>query len=652
MSMHAKREHGGELLTVQAGSLANWVGRQFHLLQNSNCDVHAPFQRSTHFRRSQPGASSSASASSAGRGPSSSPDPSSAAAEWTPRVVSLDVSEGIDSVLATYGVQEGAGAGGAQERALRDYRRQQQQQQQASASSGNGASSRPLHWRDLGGSALLPFHAKSLYPVPGLYEGTSDFHSFDAGQDCMAREQVAEDVLDRVRWFLEECDRPDGIHVLVEANSGWSGVGATLLAQLRDEYERMPIFCISVQSPPPQSKTVGGSFAASTPLAQSMLNSSRLLAAAVENATAVLPLTTHYWPPAGTHASASAVSSDNGSPLPFLADIVSAEVLSALAAGEPLETSSLLALQLHWATAAYRLHPRADSMSTFLGALTSQSSASANILAARWMGGQALETYLAREDRRDTSRESSSDAAQHLAPLHSHNAAVPLSLLGHWHAYPAPRPMQRNALNDASPEPAAAVGSGSYTLGTRACDRNNALTESLHVFGATEAMSHMEARGQFSDAQPPAQWRSVTGTLRLNRPTSFPQSFAPLLTEPSATSLYRCGGTGMELRRLGTWLASLGRSTLIGSAYAQRGDGDDGDDEGDFEEHEPDETDPTPHLLLSAVTRDRRDRQKGMGTRSAQTQEKSEDLHLQLTNQQIEELAECGATLQNLAESY
>lgn len=77
--------------------------------------------------------------------------------------------------------------------------------------------------------------------MPGLYEGTSDFHLHEQGASLMGRESVHEEVLDRVRWFLEECDQPDGIHLLVEANSGWSGVGSTMLALLRDEYEKIPV---------------------------------------------------------------------------------------------------------------------------------------------------------------------------------------------------------------------------------------------------------------------------------------------------------------------------------------------------------------------------------------------------------------------------
>jgi hypothetical protein len=36
----------------------------------------------------------------------------------------------------------------------------------------------------------MPFHRKSLYSVPGLYEGTSDFHLHEQGKEIMEREAV------------------------------------------------------------------------------------------------------------------------------------------------------------------------------------------------------------------------------------------------------------------------------------------------------------------------------------------------------------------------------------------------------------------------------------------------------------------------------
>jgi hypothetical protein len=697
------------LVVREVGTMANWIGRQYHLLQNSNCDVHTPFQRHTHFRRSASAAAASSSSSNGGGGDPNSP---TAANAWTPRVVSIDASVGLDGVVATYGAQESGGS--AQDRALQQYKRQQQQQQQggesSSSSSSTPSSSRPSHWRDLGGPSLLPYHSKSLYSVPGLYEGTSDFHLFEQGSDVFAREAVVEEVLDRARWFLEECDRPDGIHVLVEANSGWAGAGASLLAHLRDDYgTSMPIFCVSAFTPPPPSSALqGGTFASATPLTQAMLNQALLLSAAAQNATAVLPLSTHYWPTATASAASSGAAAAAGSDASAaaasspLADIVPASVLRALHAGEYFESGSLLALQLHWATACYRLYPRTDNMATTLQALTQGTSA--NILSARWIGGQALQDFLdpdaggadgspdsesngGRQQQYGRGggggeRESSLSEAmlRRAQPVHTAAKSVPLSLVGHGHAYAGSKPRALNNVASSSGYGAAAA--------PRSCDRNNGLLESVHVFGNTETLSHAQVRARMADfgtatggssaaassssssssaqaqGQPPAMWRSVSGSTRLNHPPSFPQSFGDLLTEGSATSLYRCGGAGVELRRLGTWLTSINRGTTITGSYNAARDEDEEDEDdgahharqqGDGNDDGGDDrpNDPTPRLLLSAAHRARRARQAALSLRNAQTdRDRPDDLHLSLTNQQVEELSEAGVTLQNLAESY
>jgi hypothetical protein len=185
----------------------------------------------------------------------------------------------------------------------------------------------------------LRHHPKSDYSVPGLFEGTSSFSSYFAGRAEMQRQVVHEEVGDRVRWFLEECDHPDGIHMLVDGNSGWSGAGASLLAHLRDDHERLPIFCVgTLIAPPPQSNLGRHSFAAATSRMQSALNAIMLMNSAATTATAYLPLSPLAWT---AHA---ALQGGDADPL----------LQAALVRGELLESTALMAWGMHAATAAYR----------------------------------------------------------------------------------------------------------------------------------------------------------------------------------------------------------------------------------------------------------------------------------------------------------
>lgn len=84
--------------------------------------------------------------------------------------------------------------------------------------------------------------------------------------------------------------------------------------------------------------------------------------------------------------------------------------------------------------------------------------------------------------------------------LHTLDAAIPMSLLGHSHSFPS----------RASPDDAAVHAHERHT-GTTVCGINNALTEVVHAFGRTEEMSHallVERMGQ----QPPAMFRRVSET--------------------------------------------------------------------------------------------------------------------------------------------
>ena len=591
-----RKSSGGEIVSISCGNIANWMAAQYFLLQNSNNDVHTPFQRSTHFRRTGEGSNSEGA--------------------WTPRLLALDASVGLDSVVATYGAQESASrAHAAQDKALAAYKAEVAAMDAggsgvlgASTLAAKAASSvvsgRPKHWSDLS-KKVWNYHSKSLYSMPGLYEGTSDFHLHEQGTELMARESVHEEVLDRVRWFLEECDAPDGIHLLVEANSGWSGVGSTLLHQLRDEYEKIPIFCVSALLPPPPSSVLGTTFASATPLVQSAINSSLLLNTATQMASAYLPLTTHFW-----NTSAAAAS------------IVPAPLQKALARGEIYESATLLALQLHLCSTSYRAHPRSLNMATALGGLTQQSQA--NVLAYRFLTKLDLETQSTQASEHFDSRESSSESA--VTPtIHTLPSAVPVSMLGHWHAYPASKIA-------ASFEPyasAAVAASISATAGSSVlCDRNCALTESVHVFGNTDELSHEGIKARMS-AQSPALYRSVVGSSRLNLPPSFPLHFHDMLEEGSASSLYRCQTLGSEMRQLGQWLASLNRGSVMASSYVQT---------------EGRALESAPSFLLNPH---RKPRNAGDATT-----ERAEQFQLSFTQEQIDEISECGVSLQNLAELY
>jgi hypothetical protein len=118
---------------------------------------------------------------------------------WQPRVVCLDASVGLDGILATFKQEKGEGDHqeefiATQSAMHRQAQREEAKQAAASASASSSkkaanANRRPQHWADLA-KGVMPFHPKSSYSVPGLYEGTSDFHLHEQGKEIMEREAI------------------------------------------------------------------------------------------------------------------------------------------------------------------------------------------------------------------------------------------------------------------------------------------------------------------------------------------------------------------------------------------------------------------------------------------------------------------------------
>jgi hypothetical protein len=61
-----------------------------------------------------------------------------------------------------------------------------------------------------------------------------EFDNWAFGSSVYEKEEQRDDAYDRVRYMIEECDNLQGIHLLVDANSGWGGFGEKLLTDLRD----------------------------------------------------------------------------------------------------------------------------------------------------------------------------------------------------------------------------------------------------------------------------------------------------------------------------------------------------------------------------------------------------------------------------------
>eukprot|EP00191_Tetraselmis_sp_GSL018_P004957 CAMPEP_0177608190 /NCGR_PEP_ID=MMETSP0419_2-20121207/18331_1 /TAXON_ID=582737 /ORGANISM="Tetraselmis sp., Strain GSL018" /LENGTH=399 /DNA_ID=CAMNT_0019102847 /DNA_START=15 /DNA_END=1211 /DNA_ORIENTATION=+ len=102
------------------------------------------------------------------------------------------------------------------------------------------------YWTDFCKASL---HPRTPHILHGAWSATEDWAGgFGEGAAAFNGEAV-DQALDRVRFFVEECDQMQGFQVLAEDLSGWGSVASRLLAELRDCFGPAPIAVFSVRPP-------------------------------------------------------------------------------------------------------------------------------------------------------------------------------------------------------------------------------------------------------------------------------------------------------------------------------------------------------------------------------------------------------------------
>ncbi|KAL8028965.1 hypothetical protein ABFX02_14G197000 [Erythranthe guttata] len=102
------------------------------------------------------------------------------------------------------------------------------------------------HWTDF---SKVHYHPQSLYELSGLWIDLNSFNNYGIGRDSFSGGLHAEEINERLRFFLEECDSPQGIQFIVDDYGGFSGVAGEFLENIADEYTNIPVLLYSVRSP-------------------------------------------------------------------------------------------------------------------------------------------------------------------------------------------------------------------------------------------------------------------------------------------------------------------------------------------------------------------------------------------------------------------
>ncbi|XP_027361168.1 protein misato homolog 1 isoform X2 [Abrus precatorius] len=99
-------------------------------------------------------------------------------------------------------------------------------------------------WTDY---SKVNYHPRSLYELNGVWADVEEFDNYGSGRDCFSWAAEGEEISDRLRFFVEECDHIQGFQFVVDDSGGFSAVAAEFLENIVDEYTNTPVLLYAVQ---------------------------------------------------------------------------------------------------------------------------------------------------------------------------------------------------------------------------------------------------------------------------------------------------------------------------------------------------------------------------------------------------------------------
>lgn len=100
------------------------------------------------------------------------------------------------------------------------------------------------YWTDF---SKVHYHPQSLYELSGLRMDTQEFDNYGIGKDIFSEGLQGEEISERLRFFVEECDHIQGFQFIVDDAGGFSALAANFLEIVADEYTNTPVLLYSVR---------------------------------------------------------------------------------------------------------------------------------------------------------------------------------------------------------------------------------------------------------------------------------------------------------------------------------------------------------------------------------------------------------------------
>ncbi|PUZ67665.1 hypothetical protein GQ55_3G453800 [Panicum hallii var. hallii] len=101
-------------------------------------------------------------------------------------------------------------------------------------------------WTDY---SKVQYHPQSLCELYGSWTDFDKFDNYGAAREVVSEWSQMEELNERLRFFVEECDHIQGIQFIVDDSGGFSSVAAQYLENIADDYTNTPVLLYCVRDP-------------------------------------------------------------------------------------------------------------------------------------------------------------------------------------------------------------------------------------------------------------------------------------------------------------------------------------------------------------------------------------------------------------------